>query len=341
MNSRISVTRADVDHLYDMAFSRNMEKSAQLKETGIGALGGAGLGALLGYLTPRDKDEDKLGRYLRYILGGAAMGGLAGLGYGSSKNMFGDDVQGAAAGTQVDETKVDPAKMGWLERRFHTLVNQPASETGWEAAKAGGRGFGTYFGMKLPRAVQEYRNSSWRLGGKKSPHRVSMSIVDSNGKELNPFRTGTHDPATMTLTPEKTLPEPIEQSVAEGSKIKRLAAARNTGKKGLDLIRALETDGAVKPGTASIIERGLKKSNKTVRAAAKRRLARELQNVNNASKYVKNVGKLRGAMEFEDLRGGKGTAKAISRGARYGGLLTALLPIIFGGGGESTTSDRM
>ena len=48
--------------------------------------------------------------------------------------------------------------------------------------------------------------------------------------------------------------------------------------------------------------------------------------------FGQSGGRLVRGEEFEDLRGGKGTAKAISRGARYGGLLTALLPIIFGGG---------
>lgn len=91
MSSSIEVTRADVDRLYNLAFSRQMEKSAQWRELGAGALGGAGLGALLGFLTPRDEDEDKVGRYLRYILGGAALGGIAGFGYGSSKNLFGED----------------------------------------------------------------------------------------------------------------------------------------------------------------------------------------------------------------------------------------------------------
>lgn len=88
MNSdTVLVTRSDVDRLYSLAFSRNIEKQAQWKETGVGTLGGAGLGLLLSLLTPKDKDESTLGRILRYVLGGATLGGVAGLGVGSLGNI--------------------------------------------------------------------------------------------------------------------------------------------------------------------------------------------------------------------------------------------------------------
>lgn len=116
MSSSIQVTRDDVDRLYSFAFSKRLEKQAQWKETGIGALGGAGLGALLGYLTPRDKDESRVDRFLRYILGGAAMGGIAGLGYGSSKDFLGAG-GGSNGGSSVDKKPPEPNNPSWLPQR--------------------------------------------------------------------------------------------------------------------------------------------------------------------------------------------------------------------------------
>ena len=151
MSSNIKVTRDDVDRLYSFAFSKRLEKQAQWKETGIGALGGAGLGALLGYLTPRDKDESKVDRFLRYILGGAAMGGIAGLGYGSSKDFFGSG-GGSNGGSSVDKKPPEPNNPSWLpQRATNTAARALEGAAAGEGASWGAYGLGRLWDRYVPR----------------------------------------------------------------------------------------------------------------------------------------------------------------------------------------------
>ena len=169
MSSSIQVTRDDVDRLYSFAFSKRLEKQAQWKETGIGALGGAGLGALLGYLTPRDKDESRVDRFLRYILGGAAMGGIAGLGYGSSKDFFGAG-GGSNGGSSVDKKPPEPNNPSWLpQRATNTAAGALGGAAAGEGASWGAYGLGRLWDRYVPRKdvlkaiLTHPKNWKWKL----------------------------------------------------------------------------------------------------------------------------------------------------------------------------------
>lgn len=71
----------------DLAYIEHgsIEKTAA-SGTLVGALGGAGLGALLQYLRPKDKDQNSLKEYLLSALTGAALGGLGGFAYDNLKS---------------------------------------------------------------------------------------------------------------------------------------------------------------------------------------------------------------------------------------------------------------
>ena len=123
------MTEAD-KQLYKVASSGMCKKALQLDDTAkaslIGALGGAGIGALSHAITPKDEDEDQGKRLLRNLLFGAAMGGLAG--YGSKKF--------------YDMSKPAPAQPdSWAERHLDpevsTVLGLTSLGTGAAAAKRG------------------------------------------------------------------------------------------------------------------------------------------------------------------------------------------------------------
>lgn len=99
------MTEAD-KQLYKVASSGMCKRALQLDDTAkasiIGALGGAGIGALSHAITPKDEDEDKRERLIKNMLYGAAMGGLAG--YGSKKF--------------YDMSKPKVVKDSWAERNL-------------------------------------------------------------------------------------------------------------------------------------------------------------------------------------------------------------------------------
>jgi hypothetical protein len=110
--NEIDVTRSDVDQLYKLAFhSRSgLEKQADGGNPLYGALIGGGLGLINHAITPKDEDESEIGRLLRHVLGGAALGGLAGYGVDAFKSsgvgrtvnsvVSGDDSAGDSKPTQ-------------------------------------------------------------------------------------------------------------------------------------------------------------------------------------------------------------------------------------------------
>lgn len=193
MNSSetISVTREDVDRLYDLAFSRRMEKSAQWKETGIGALGGAGLGAILSLVTPKDNDESRGGRILRYLLGGAAMGGLAGLGYGASKDVFRPQ--------QTDQN----GKPAEEPRELTDLQAAPEPEP---------------FEESLPKKVDKFNQTLGDIMGSRAVGAVGGAAVGAGGGEL--ASAGLHTLGDRVVDPLKsfslnTMAKDIERPVGE------------------------------------------------------------------------------------------------------------------------------
>lgn len=83
-----------------------IEKSAA-SGTLVGALGGAGLGALMQYLRPKDKDQNSLKEYLFSALTGATLGGLGGFAYDNlSSNKF--DVKGKQRNSSIPTKKYAP-----------------------------------------------------------------------------------------------------------------------------------------------------------------------------------------------------------------------------------------
>lgn len=123
------MTEAD-KQLYKVASSGMCKRALQLDDTAkaslIGALGGAGIGALSHAITPKDEDENQGERLLRNLLFGAAMGGLAG--YGSKKF--------------YDMSKPAPAPVdSWAERHLDpevsTVLGLTSLGTGVAAAKKG------------------------------------------------------------------------------------------------------------------------------------------------------------------------------------------------------------
>lgn len=83
-----------------------IEKSAA-SGTLVGALGGAGLGALMQYLRPKDKDQNSLKEYLFSALTGATLGGLGGFAYDNlSSNKF--DVNGKQRNSSIPTKKFVP-----------------------------------------------------------------------------------------------------------------------------------------------------------------------------------------------------------------------------------------
>ena len=263
MNSRISVTREDVDRLYGMAFSRNMEKSAQLKETGIGALGGAGLGALLGYLTPRDKDEDKLGRYLRYILGGAAMGGLAGLGYGSSKNLFGD------SGTSDGVTDGKGGVTGGFDGNADG-DNTPSWFSGRPANIAGGAAAGGATGEAASRLAY----LGGRLWDRYLPRTDTVKAVFSNPmKWKSKFVTRNFDRVATALRSGKITADQAKTfmlGLLPGADPSARAASREVAREATKLTQPVASAATVlfRPKLSGRVGEGLETANKALAEAA-------------------------------------------------------------------------
>lgn len=118
------MTEAD-KQLYKVASSGMCKRALQLDDTAkasiIGALGGAGIGALSHAITPKDEDEDKRERLIKNMLYGAAMGGLAG--YGSKKF--------------YDMSKPKVVKDSWAERNL-----DPSLSTVLGATSIGAGGVG-------------------------------------------------------------------------------------------------------------------------------------------------------------------------------------------------------
>lgn len=133
------MTEAD-KQLYKVASSGMCKRALQLDDTAkasiIGALGGAGIGALSHAITPKDEDEDKRERLIKNMLYGAAMGGLAG--YGSKKF--------------YDMSKPKVVKDSWAERNLDPSLGTVLGATSigaggigaskllnkWSVTKAGG-----------------------------------------------------------------------------------------------------------------------------------------------------------------------------------------------------------
>ncbi len=83
-----------------------IEKSAA-SGTLVGALGGAGLGALMQYLRPKDKDQNSLKEYLFSALTGATLGGIGGFAYDNlSSNKF--DVKDKQRNSSIPTKKFVP-----------------------------------------------------------------------------------------------------------------------------------------------------------------------------------------------------------------------------------------
>lgn len=326
MNSSVEVTRDDVERLYGLAFSKQMEKTAQFKETGIGALGGAGLGALLGYLTPRDKDEGKVGRYLRYILGGAAMGGLAGLGYGTYRNGLFNTTSGASESESVGDapnTEVAEKPSRSLEERASDLgddvTNFFRGKSGDKALLSLERGLGGRVGgwaaAKAPRAVQALGENS--IFGTTSNVGTRKSIkVPGSSSEINEFAAGSKSMRTATTRELDAMIEP-------GKKIVRLSDASKTGKKGLAFLAEAERTGAISAAQAARIAKDSLSPNPAVASAARK----EIKQLESSAKTARRVvDRVRKASDVKKMTAsGRGVLRGLARNARlvgriFGGL---------------------
>lgn len=159
----VKVSAADRDALLALAFSRGRKLSKAAQDAAAGdvggksrALSGAGWGALAGgtlglinhLITPEDEDENRLKRALMYILGGAALGGVAGAGFNYFRvpETIHDTVHNL---TSTEE----PDNSGLLERGERAVLGGTAGYVGGKGVTAaileadsnlGGTAFGAY-----------------------------------------------------------------------------------------------------------------------------------------------------------------------------------------------------
>lgn len=106
--------------LYKYASSGMVKKAFEFNTTAkaglIGALGGAGLGALSDYLTPKDKDENRTKRLLTNILSGALMGGLTGVGGSTLYNQLVKPHSSSGSVTSTTSQTLEPNTESWFQR---------------------------------------------------------------------------------------------------------------------------------------------------------------------------------------------------------------------------------
>lgn len=348
MSSSIQVTKDDVDRLYDLVFSKRLEKQAQLKETGFGAIGGAGLGALLSFLTPKDKDESRMGRLLRYVLGGAAMGGIAGLGVGSSKSMFGAKPENKpgqpevrdAPQTEVVQDKEAPPGQTWAE-----FGDDLAKNTNWNAVFGAGKGYGAgYVGAKATGAGARAYDFLAGYGANhgisvadpktivKKPYQepiMNMSEGVAKPSDVNPFKE--------SFTPSQVTRDTFKNNFANNKRLSALANVSSGGaakdvsavlkanvEAGLltkDQAGFIERMTAPTKDPAIILERAKTPATKINEARAMLDTARK--NVGTARSSMRAAGNVDLALATKS-RGGRALT-GVGKHARKIGLLGAIL----------------
>ena len=177
----VKVGQADYEAIMRLAFGRAMEKAAQANGQGdsskpignedllYGALAGVGSGLLSDMMTPLDEDESPVKRALVRILHGAALGGVAGLGIRTVRNMrgVGGGVAPAASEKNAQATNSVPSMLEMQNAQARQQENakkpwkrdpnyQVWSDLGYLAADPAVAGLG---GLALTPLYNAYRNS--------------------------------------------------------------------------------------------------------------------------------------------------------------------------------------
>lgn len=187
--------------LYKYAASGMVKKAFEFNTTAkaglIGALGGAGLGALSDYLTPKDKDENRTKRLLTNILSGALMGGLTGVGGATLYNNFvstpssDNSPTSETLDTSVTPQNLDPSIISWYKEN--------APDVPWEglaAIPAGGAILnlkGALSAQNKIRAVKKLTELNNFINSQITSNRASDIVKginklnkDTNGLSINP-----------------------------------------------------------------------------------------------------------------------------------------------------------
>lgn len=176
--------------LYKYAASGMVKKAFEFNTTAkaglIGALGGAGLGALSDYLTPKDKDENRTKRLLTNILSGALMGGLTGVGGATLYNNFVGTPSSSNSDnsstpeildSSVQPQNLDPSIISWYKEN--------APDVPWEGLAAIPAG-GAILNLKGALSAQNKIRAVEKLNKIKS----TIPTLTTNGQDASAIARG-------------------------------------------------------------------------------------------------------------------------------------------------------